>query len=112
MQVINKNEGSKIPYKLTKTKISFNDGELTLDLERYQRDWDVTIDICRNKDNMLVIGTGTGLYYVAQIVIPATQYELLEESVDNVDDGDNRTSEQLSALPLDTNQVILYLWEV
>ncbi len=112
MQVINKNDGSKIPYKLTKTKISFNDGELTLDLERYRRDWDVTIDICRNKDNMLVIGTGTGLYYVAQIVIPAAQYELLEEPIDNAADEENRTSEQLNVLPLDTSQVILYLWEV
>ena len=38
MKIIEKNEGKKINYNLTGTKLDFADGALTLDLARYQQD--------------------------------------------------------------------------
>lgn len=37
MKIIEKNEGKKINYNLTGTKLDFADGALTLDLARYQQ---------------------------------------------------------------------------
>ena len=45
MKIIEKNEGKKINYNLTGTKLDFADGALTLDLARYQQDDPVTCDI-------------------------------------------------------------------
>ena len=45
MKIIEKNEGKKINYNLTGTKLDFADGALTLDLARYQQDDPVTRDI-------------------------------------------------------------------
>lgn len=42
MKIIEKNEGKKINYNLTGTKLDFADGALTLDLARYQQDDPVT----------------------------------------------------------------------
>ena len=44
MKIIEKNEGKKINYNLTGTKLDFADGALTLDLARYQQDDPVTRD--------------------------------------------------------------------
>ena len=42
MKIIEKNEGKRINYNLTGTKLDFADGALTLDLARYQQDDPVT----------------------------------------------------------------------
>ena len=44
MKVIEINEGSKIPYEVSKTKICFDD-DLTINLAKRQEDWPVHIDI-------------------------------------------------------------------
>lgn len=74
MIIIDKNVGPKIPYVETGTQIFLNDYELMINAAKYQRDWPVHIDVCSNRDNMLVMETGEGLYYVAQIDIPAMAY--------------------------------------
>jgi len=101
MIVINKNEGLKVAYKLSGTKITFGEDELTLNISRYQRDWPVLIDICSNKDNMLVIGAGAGLHYVAQIEIPAMEY--------TVPVTEEQTPEPK---PIDMSMVTLTLWSL
>ena len=101
MKVIEKNEGPKIAYEVTGTKITFGDDELTINVAKYQRDWPVHIDICRNRDNQLVIGTGEGLYYVAQFDIPAIKYTEPE------------TEEEIpEPLPIDMSEVVLTLWSL
>lgn len=45
MNVIEVNEGTKIPYSVSKTKITFDD-ELMLNVQKLERDFDVCIDIC------------------------------------------------------------------
>jgi hypothetical protein len=66
MQIIEKNEGPKIAYEENGTMVFLGDYELMVNISKYQRDWPVHIDICSNRDNQLVVGTGEGLYYVAQ----------------------------------------------
>jgi len=60
MKIIEKNEGKKINYNLTGTKLDFADGALTLDLARYQQDNPVTRDIMVDSEGYLTTGRGTG----------------------------------------------------
>lgn len=72
MNIIHKNEGQKIAFNVEGTKIFFRD-ELMLDLSKYERDYDVEIDICQDDDHILIAGLSK--YYVANIIIPARQYQ-------------------------------------
>ena len=101
MKVIEKNEGPKIAYEVTGTKITFGDDELTINVAKYQRDWLVHIDICSNRDKQLVIGTGEGLYYVAQLDIPEIKYTEPETE-----------GEAPEPLPIDMDEVTLTLWSL
>lgn len=69
-------KGNHIPFTTANCSISFND-ELTLNLIHYQRDEDVHLSIVRDRLNMLVIGGmgETGGRFVAEIFIPARQFE-------------------------------------
>jgi hypothetical protein len=101
MKVIEKNEGPKIAYEVTGTKITFGDDELTINVAKYQRDWPVYIDICSNRDKQLVIGTGDGLYYVAQLDVPEIKYTEPETE-----------GEAPEPLPIDMSEVVLTLWSL
>jgi hypothetical protein len=110
MIVIEKNEGKKIAYELNGTRLSFADGELTLNLARYQQDDPVTRDIMVDSEGYLT--NGRGRYYVAQVEIPAKEYEEIPvepdgESGDEMDGGTERR-----ALPLNTDDVTLYLFSI
>lgn len=101
MQVIEKNEGVKIAYEENGPMIFLGDYELMINASKYQRDWPVHIDICSNRDNQLVVGTGEGLYYVAQFDIPATKYT------------EPATEEEIpKPIAIDMNEVALTLWSL
>ena len=74
VRVIEKNEGRKVEWKQSTTKLTFGDDELMVNVAKYQKDWPVQLDICGDKDGNLVLGVGEGRYYVAQVDIPATKY--------------------------------------
>jgi hypothetical protein len=94
MIIIEKNEGTKIPYEVSGKRITFDD-DLSLNLAKQEKDWPVHIDICVDGDGNLCNGTGAGLYYVAQIDIPAAVYN----------------DEQVRQ-PLDMDTVTLTLWSI
>ncbi len=101
MQVIEKNEGPKIAYEEIGTKVTLGDDELMLNVAKYQRDWPVHLDICSNRDKQLVVGVGEGLYYVAQLDIPATEYT------------EPATEEEApEPIPIDMSEVRLTLWSL
>lgn len=100
MIVINKNDGTKIPYEVTGKKICFDD-DLTINLSKRQEDWPVHIDVCYDDDGCLVIGAAAGRAYVAEIDIPAKEYENSE--------GED---EAPAAKPLDMDNVTLSLWAI
>lgn len=120
MNVIEMNDGRKVDYALRKTKLTFADGALTIDLARYQRDYTVTKDIMADGDGNLLVGTN-GRYYVAQVEIPAIEYEetVVEaepmptaEGEDPDSRSETRTTVERTAKPLDTDEVTLRLWSV
>jgi hypothetical protein len=105
MIVIEKNIGPKINYTLEKTKLTLNN-EMMLDLSKYEREFDVHIDICYNQFGMLV--TGLGERYVAQIDIPAREYTYEQNGTD--EEG-NPKCEKVP-VPFDMDKVTLTLWSL
>ena len=112
MKIIEKNEGKKINYNLTGTKLDFADGALTLDLARYQQDDPVTRDIMVDSE---------GLYYAAQVEIPARKYTetvtTAQETDAQAENGENtegmsRETVTRTPEPLDTEDVTLYLFAI
>jgi hypothetical protein len=119
MEVVNCGTGNKIPYAVQDSIISFNGGELMLDLARYQRDFARTLDICRDKFGGLVMGLGEN--YAAQIEIPARKYEYVEAedicvpaqavAVENAEQP-AEIAMLKQALALDMDRVKLTLWDI
>ncbi len=110
MQVKEINEGPKISYEESGTRVFFGDDELMLNMAKYQRDWPVHIDVCSNRDEQLVIGTGEGLYYVAQLDVPAIQYEETEEPETQSGEGTMSDREPPKPIALNMDDVVLTLW--
>ena len=100
MIIIDKNVGPKIPYEITGTKIIFDD-DLMLNLAKRQDDEPVHIFICYNRTKDLVIGYEHGWRYVAEIDIPAREYQEPESE-----------DESPVPLPLDMDEVTLTLWAI
>ena len=80
MKIIEANEGLKIEYDVNKTWLNFDD-QIMLNLKKMEADNPVHVDITADAFGML--HTGEGLYYVAQIDIPARSYT--EKEIDNPD---------------------------
>lgn len=107
MIVNEKNVGPKIPYSVDATRITFNE-DLTINLASREQDWPVHIDICHDSDRALVIGAAAGRAYVAQIDIPARQYNETVVDSDEFPDGEIvRTP-----IDLDMETVTLTLWAI
>ncbi len=69
-----------IEYALSGSKITFGDDELTINLASRERDFEVSLDICIDEEDGVVIGTGgRAQKYAAQIVIPARRYDVIED---------------------------------
>ncbi len=81
MKVVEVNTGKKIEHSVSKSKITFAD-ELMLNCEKLERDYDVCVDICIDKNGMVTAGQ-LGEKYAAQIEIPARQYT--EKQIPNPD---------------------------
>lgn len=102
VKVIEKNEGKKIEFEQQGTKLYFGDDELMLNAAKYQKEWPVSVDICRDKSGNLTIGAENGIKYVAQVDIPEIEYEEVEEEGDIV----------LAPVPLDMAEVTVTLWSI
>ncbi len=89
MKVIEVNEGTKVAYEVSGTKIFFGDDELMLNLKKYERDSEVVINVCSDHDMLLTSDLSEN--FVANIVIPARKYtegenpEPVPFSMDNVE---------------------------
>lgn len=121
--VIEKNAGQKIDFEQSGTRLIFGDDELMLNAAKYQKDWDVEVDVCRDKSGNLTNGTGSGLRYVAQVMIPAATYTETEipaeetaeapAAEDAAEDGMNqKTTVQREQNPLDMGDVTVILWSI
>ena len=109
MKIIHKNEGGKIPYTVSGTRLTIDD-QVTYNLARYERDEASHIDVCRDKHGQLVSGVipGTAEQYVAQIDIPGRTYRYVAEGVD--EEGNPRQRKEAEARNME--RVTLTLWSV
>lgn len=95
MKVIEANEGRKIDYEESGTWLMFDD-QISLNLKKLEADNDVHIDISANAFGKLQ--TGEGVYYVAQVLIPARQYEETEvKNPDYVEPEDPEETDEFGA---------------
>ena len=102
IQIVEKNEGTKIAVEQRGKKIAFGDDDLAIRCDNRQRDIPVTVDVCADDNNNLVIGVGVGRYYVAQVEIPAIQYTEVEEGGET----------HMEPVPLDMGDVVVVLWSL
>lgn len=124
VKVIEKNAGEKIAFEQSGTRLIFGDDEIMLNAAKYQKDWPVEVDICRDKADNLTIGTASGLRYVAQVMIPAATYtetvneepeapEADAEGAEQTENGGmNQQNVQRDKNPLDMGDVTAVLWSI
>lgn len=124
VKVIEKNAGEKIAFEQSGTRLIFGDDEIMLNAAKYQKDWPVEVDICRDKADNLTIGTASGLRYVAQVMIPAATYtetvieepEAPEADAEGAEQtkngGMNQQNVQRDKNPLDMGDVTVVLWSI
>lgn len=103
MNIVEQNEGKKIPCRIDGTKIIL-DEMLSFDLKRYQKDNEEVVNICLKND---ILQMGLGDWYVANIVIPPKKYELVDSG--EKDEEGNVKYERV-AKPLNMDEVTLILW--
>lgn len=108
INVVEKTPGAHIEYALSGgKKITFGDDELTINLASRERDYEVSLDICIDEEDGVVIGTGgKAQKYAAQIVIPARRYDVIEDG----EDENGEPKEILVPIPFDMSLCTLILW--
>ena len=89
--------------------IVFRDGELSLDLSKYERDFEVKIDVTENEYNQLQVGLSKK--YVAQIIIPEREYKDVPYEKAN-DEGAMETLIEKVAQPFNITKTIIETVEV
>lgn len=93
-----------IEYEVDGNVLDFGDGELTIKLNKKERDDPVHLDICFDYTGGLIMGAGKDAQkYVAQVDIPARRY-------DEAEDEEGGTN--LSPVPFDIDRCTLTLWEI
>ena len=100
---------AKINYVVVGSQVVFRGGELTLDLSKYERDFEVKIDVTENEFGQLQLGLSKK--YVAQIIIPARDYKDSPYEKQN-DDGEMETLIEKVAQPYDISKTIINPVEV
>ena len=108
INVVEKTPGKHIEYALSGgKKITFGDDELTINLASRERDYEVSLDICIDEENGVVIGTGgKAQKYAAQIIIPARRYDVIEDG----EDEEGNAREIPVPIAFDMSLCTLILW--
>lgn len=117
MMIVKKPEEGKmfLGYEIDGNTINFRDGELSIRLDKKERDYDVTIDICEDYTGGLVVGAGAGDRYAAQLTIPAREYteevkNNPEYNPDNTEGTGQPTITELIPVPFSMDKCTLMLY--
>lgn len=79
MKVTELNEGKKIAYAVKKTVLTLDSGRIALDLQKYQKDYPVTLDFMTDGEGNLLMNAFDSLRaYVAEVRLPAYETETVE----------------------------------
>ena len=109
IKVVEKTPGKHIAYEVQKNKLVFGSDELSVNLASRERDYEVTLDICIDTEDGIVIGTGgKAQKYAAEIMIPARRYDIIEDGVD--ENGEPR--EVPVPIEFDMSLCTLVLWGI
>lgn len=106
VQVVQKDTGEKIQWEQDGQRLSFDDEALTVKVPKYQGDEARTLDVCRTRTGDLMLGVQPSGRYVAQIEIPAAEYEETTTG-----EGEEMTTTR-TRKELDMAAVKLILWSV
>lgn len=80
MKVTELNEGKKIAYAVKKTVLTLDGGRIALDLQKYQKDYPVTLDFMTDGEGNLLMNAFDSLRaYVAEIRLPACETVEVED---------------------------------
>ena len=100
MKVTELNEGKKITYAVKKTVLTLDGGRIALDLQKYQKDYPVTLDFMTDGEGNLLMNAFDSLRaYVAEIRLPAYETETME-----VEDEDAKDSTEEAGVTEDEQQ--------
>lgn len=79
MKVTELSEGKKIAYAVKKTVLTLDGGRIALDLQKYQKDYPVTLDFMTDGEGNLLMNAFDSLRaYVAEVRLPAYETETVE----------------------------------
>lgn len=94
MKVTELNEGKKIAYAVKKTVLTLDGGRIALDLQKYQKDYPVTLDFVTDGEGNLLMNAFDSLRaYVAEIRLPAYETETVEVEDEDVKDSTEEAAE-------------------
>lgn len=103
MIIVHLNDGPKAEFSLSGTVLTVHG--VSVDLAQRQRDTRTVVDISLGAD-LKTAAEGVGSWYVATIVIPPREYELVEVGLDE----NGQPIEEPRPLPIDLSKVELRLW--
>lgn len=98
MKVTELNEGKKIAYAVKKTVLTLDGGRIALDLQKYQKDYPVTLDFVTDGEGNLLMNAFDSLRaYVAKIRLPAYETETVEVEDEESDAADTTQADEQDA---------------
>lgn len=98
MKVTELNEGKKIAYALKKTVLTLDGGRIALDLQKYQKDYPVTLDFMTDGEGNLLMNAFDSLRaYVAEIRLPAYETETVEVEEEETTAADTTPADEQDA---------------
>lgn len=94
MKVTELNEGKKIAYAVKKTVLTLDGGRIALDLQKYQKDYPVTLDFVTDGEGNLLMNAFDSLRaYVAEIRLPAYETETVDVEDEDAKDSTEEATE-------------------
>ena len=98
MKVTELNEGKKIAYAVKKTVLTLDGGRIALDLQKYQKDYPVTLDFMTDGEGNLLMNAFDSLRaYVAEIRLPAYETETVEVEDEETAAADTTPADEQAA---------------
>lgn len=98
MKVMELNEGKKIACAVKKTVLTLDGGRIALDLQKYQKDYPVTLDFMTDGEGNLLMNAFDSLRaYVAEIRLPAYETETVEVEDEETDAADTTPADEQDA---------------
>lgn len=98
MKVTELNEGKKIAYAVKKTVLTLDGGRIALDLQKYQKDYPVTLDFMTDGEGNLLMNAFDSLRaYVAEVRLPAYETETVEVEDEETDAADTTPADEQDA---------------